>query len=247
MKIKTLLASVALLTSTAAYAQDIAKPKVQTSAKPGQTTVFEGKGGSKTQQPKGDAAPKTQSPQPKDEASAGRKRQPARRAVQSAGGTYHALKTNVAYDAFALLNLAYEFQVHDRLSVEIPLAWSLWDLEQEHGIRAVLLQPEARWWMGSEVGSGHFVGLHAHLAWFNVKWNETRYQDTGRPLVGVGLSYGYKLVLGDCWGVEFGLGLGYANMKYDTFYNIDNGARLDTRIRNYWGITRLGIALVYRF
>ena len=36
-------------------------------------------------------------------------------------------------------------------------------------------------------------------------------------------------------------------MKYDTYYNIPNGARLDSRSRDYWGITRLGINLVYNF
>ena len=36
-------------------------------------------------------------------------------------------------------------------------------------------------------------------------------------------------------------------MKYDTYYNIDNGARIDTRTKNYWGITRVGISVVYRF
>lgn len=36
-------------------------------------------------------------------------------------------------------------------------------------------------------------------------------------------------------------------MKYNTYYNIENGAKLDTRKRNYWGITRAGASLVYRF
>ena len=42
-------------------------------------------------------------------------------------------------------------------------------------------------------------------------------------------------------------GAGYANMKYDTYYNIDNGALIETKSRNYWGITRLGISLSYHF
>ena len=48
-------------------------------------------------------------------------------------------------------------------------------------------------------------------------------------------------------GKEFTLGAGYANMKYDTYYNIDNGAQIETRSRNYWGITRLGLSLSYHF
>lgn len=162
-------------------------------------------------------------------------------------GRYRALKTNVAYDACALLNLGFEMQVHPHITVELPLTWSFWDYRQEHGIRTVALQPEARWWTGKETGSGHFVGVHAHVAWFNVKWDENRYQDCGRPLLGAGLSYGYRLPLSEQWGAEFSLGLGYANMKYDTYYNIDNGARIDTRIRHYWGVTRIAASLTYRF
>ena len=91
------------------------------------------------------------------------------------------------------------------------------------------------------------VGLHAHVGWFNVKWNRDRYQDADRPLLGAGVSYGYLLPLGGHWAGEFTLGAGYANMKYDTYYNIDNGARIDTRTKNYWGITRMGLSIVYRF
>ena len=80
-----------------------------------------------------------------------------------------------------------------------------------------------------------------------MKWDDRRYQDTGRPLVGAGLSYGYKLPLSEHWGAEFTVGFGYANMKYDTYYNIDNGAQIDTRIRHYWGPTKVGASLVYRF
>lgn len=162
-------------------------------------------------------------------------------------GRYIAIKNNLAYQAVAVSNLAVEVQCSQHISVEFPLIWSFWDMEREHGIRTFALQPEARLWTGNEVGRGHFFGLHAHIAWFNVKWNDNRYQSNDRPLLGAGVSYGYKLPLGAHWGAELSLGVGYANMKYDTYYNIENGAKIDTRIRNYWGVTRLGLSLVYRF
>ncbi|MBP8872460.1 MAG: DUF3575 domain-containing protein, partial [Bacteroides sp.] len=74
-----------------------------------------------------------------------------------------------------------------------------------------------------------------------------RYQSEQYPLLGAGISYGYKLPFSEHWGAEFTLGAGYANMKYNTYYNIENGAKLDTRKRNYWGITRVGASLIYRF
>ena len=36
-------------------------------------------------------------------------------------------------------------------------------------------------------------------------------------------------------------------MMYDTYYNIVNGARINTRTKYYWGITRMGLSIVYRF
>lgn len=159
---------------------------------------------------------------------------------------YIALKTNVPFLAVAVQNLALEVELHKRISLDLPVMWSIGDIEREHGLRTFALQPEGRWWLKS-VGTGHFFGLHAHVAWFNLKWEENRYQTGKRPLLGAGISYGYKLPLSAHWGAEFNIGAGYANMKYDTFYNIENGAQLDTRVRHYWGITRAGISLVYRF
>lgn len=160
---------------------------------------------------------------------------------------YIAVKTNLAYHAALVNNLAVEMQFSKHLSVELPLIWSSSEFNDKHALRAFAVQPEVRWWM-SEAGRGHFFGLHAHVAWFNVKWENNRYQDVDRPLLGGGLSYGYLLPLSAHWGAEFTLGAGYANTKYDTYYNIDNGALFSTDdTKHYWGITRVGLSLVYRF
>ena len=159
---------------------------------------------------------------------------------------YVSVKTNFAYWAGAVANLSADIQLHRKLSLELPFDWSLWDIEREHGVRLVLFQPEVRWWM-ENVGKGLFVGVHAHAGVFNVKWKDIRYQTAGRPLLGAGLTYGYSLPFSEHWGAEFLLGVGYANMKFDEFYNIDNGAKICTDELNYWGITKLGISLVYRF
>lgn len=162
------------------------------------------------------------------------------------GQRYMALKTNIAYDALALPNLAFEMQCSKHISVELPVICSFWDFNQKHALRTIAIQPEARWWL-REAGAGHFFGVHANIGWFNAKWKDDRYQSTDRPLLGAGISYGYLLPLSAHWGAEFTLGAGYANMKYNTYYNIDNGAQIGTESRNYWGITRVGLSLSYRF
>ena len=159
---------------------------------------------------------------------------------------YVALKSNIPFQALSMHSLAVEVQVHKQVTVDFPVMWSISDIEREHAVRGIAFQPEGRWWL-KKAGTGHFFGIHAHATWFNLKWEDNRYQTDKRPLLGAGISYGYKLPLSAHWGAEFNIGAGYANMKYDTFYNVENGAQLDTRIRNYWGITRVGISLVYRF
>lgn len=159
---------------------------------------------------------------------------------------YVAVKTNLAAWAGTIMNLAVDVQVSEHFSVELPVLWCPWYVSSEHAIKTFTVQPEARYWL-SKPGKGHFFGVHAHVGWFNVKWNRDRYQDTDRPLLGAGISYGYLLPFNAHWAGEFTLGAGYANMRYDTYYNMDNGARIDTRTKNYWGITRVGLSVVYRF
>lgn len=248
--------------ATQAVAQSVKRPRIQTSARPEQTAVLKNGGAGKAQEAKqtaaapaaksGEAASKKTAQskaQPKKEqkqAKAPKQSKPSKAEATEGASRYLALKNNVAYDAVGVLNLGFEFQIDRKLTIEIPVMWSLWDAQPDHALRTVALQPEVRWWAGSETSKGHYFGLHTHVAWYNMKWDDTRYQDTGRPLLGGGLSYGYKLPLGSHWGAEFSLGLGYANLKYNRYYNIDNGAKLDTRLRHYWGVTRLQASLVYR-
>lgn len=166
--------------------------------------------------------------------------------VPQTSSRYVAVKTNLAAWAGTIMNLAADVQVSEHFSVELPVLWCPWYVSDKHAVKTFILQPEGRYWL-ARPGEGHFFGVHAHIGWFNVKWNRDRYQDTSRPLLGAGISYGYLLPLGEHWAGEFTLGAGYANLKYNTYYNIGNGARIDTRTKNYWGITRVGISVVYRF
>lgn len=161
-------------------------------------------------------------------------------------GRYLGVKTNLAAWAGTIMNVAVDVEVGRHWSVELPVLWCPWYVSEKHAVKTFTIQPEARYWL-SKPGAGHFFGVHAHVGWFNVKWNRDRYQDTDRPLLGAGISYGYLLLFNEHWAGEFTLGAGYANMRYDTFYNMDNGARIDTRTKNYWGITRIGLSVVYRF
>ena len=164
----------------------------------------------------------------------------------SSSPRYLAVKTNLAAWAGTIMNVAADVQVGRHWSVELPILWCPWHISSKHAVKTFTIQPEARYWL-TRPGEGHFFGVHAHVGRYSVKWNRDRYQDTDRPLLGAGISYGYLLPFNAHWAGEFTLGAGYANMRYDTYYNMDNGARIDTRTKNYWGITRVGLSVVYRF
>lgn len=111
------------------------------------------------------------------------------------------------------------------------------------------MQPEIRWWP-EEALRGHFIGLHTHVAGFNIALDDyARYQDPNHALWGLGLSYGYALPLGRAqrWGLEFTLGAGFAKYRYDAYRNRENGQKFASGSDCYWGITRAGITLSYKW
>ena len=93
---------------------------------------------------------------------------------------------------------------------------------------------------------GHFLGVHVTGAAFNFATDKQfRYQDTDGAW-GAGIDYGYAVKFSRHWGMEFNIGVGYLWTKYETYYNIENGASCGTETLNYFGITRLGISLIYK-
>lgn len=160
-----------------------------------------------------------------------------------------AVKTNLAAYAAFVLNLGVEVKIGDKFSIDAPLYYSPYTLFDNYSFRILATQPEVRYWL-TEALDGHFFGAHVMGGWYNVAYNSTtRYQDTDgeSPFYGAGISYGYSLALNDNWAFEFTAGFGYLRLDYDMFYNIDNGAKYDTKVIDYWGPTKLGVNLVYKF
>lgn len=161
-----------------------------------------------------------------------------------------ALKTNLLFGAATIANLGFEMELGRRWSLDIPVYYSPYNLSSTRKIRLLATQPELRRWLGAKAGEGHFVGVHGHIAGFNIAINDHgRYQDPERPLWGFGLGYGFALNFGKQknWGMEFNIGAGFADYKYDAFYNRPNGQIFKSGHDTYWGITRAGITLTYKW
>ena len=160
------------------------------------------------------------------------------------------IKTNVLEDAMLIANIGFEFRITPRISFDVLGHYSPYDyFRDDRKIRIFAIQPEVRYWWGESLVKGHFVGLHVPVAGFNVQLNDGyRYQDPNHAIWGLGVSYGYAMPLGknNRWSVEFTIGVGYMDIKYDVYEGRHNGKYLRTEQRNYWGITRLGIDFSYR-
>lgn len=154
------------------------------------------------------------------------------------------LHTNFLPWFVAIPNLGAEYVFNHRWSGMLDVWFCPWKISDKFSVKTVAILPELRWWV-KQYGKGSFLNLHLDVAWFNVRANTRRYQDRGRPLLGAGVGYGYRIELDRRWGLEFEIGAGFANMKYDRYYNVDNGSLIDSRVTTYWGIDRASVALTY--
>lgn len=156
----------------------------------------------------------------------------------------YGIKSNVLPWIATIPNIGGEVRFKGHFSASLDLWFCPWKISDRYSLKTVAILPECRYWL-SRQWKGHHFDLHVTAAWFNLRYKNDRYQDTDRPLVGCGISYGYLFNIDDNWSFDLYVGAGFMSMKYDTFYNIPNGALIDTRRTNYFGIDRLGISFSY--
>ena len=160
-----------------------------------------------------------------------------------------AAKTNLLVGAATVANLGFEIELGKKWSLDVPVYYSPYNITPTRKCRILATQPEVRFWP-AKAGSGHFIGLHGTVGFFNIAINDHgRYQDPDSPAWGCGLGYGYALNFGanKNWGLEFNIGLGVVKYKYDVYYNRENGQKFDSGEGWWWGPTRAGITLTYKW
>lgn len=163
------------------------------------------------------------------------------------------LKTNILYDATATINLGGEFRTGRRTSLDVSVSWNPFQFKNNRKWKHILIQPEFRLWT-KETFSGHFFGVHAHYAYYNVgnlpNGIFSDYMAAHRFegwLAGVGVSYGYRWNFTRNWGLEATIGVGYAYLNYDKYRCETCGDKLGSETKNYFGPTKAGITLIYTF
>ena len=159
------------------------------------------------------------------------------------------IKSNLLYLAATSPNLAVEFSLAPKWTLDASLVFNPFQLEKGGVNRFWFAQPEFRYWFCQRFEK-HFIGLHGIYGQFNIgevsflsrTFEDHRYKGWG---AGAGISYGYHLPMGKRWGWEFTVGAGVVYYEYDRFrcYGCDDFEGRDTGI--YLGPTKAGISLIY--
>lgn len=159
------------------------------------------------------------------------------------------VKTNLLAYSTLIPNIGVEVRITPRLSFEVTSLYSPYNLfVRDRKTRLLAMKPEVRYWWGESLRKGHFVGLHMPLAGFNLQLNDDfRYQDPNHALWGLGINYGYAMLIGkrQNWSLDFTIGIGYMDVKYDIYEGVHNGKYVRTEEKHYFGPTRVGVNLAY--
>ena len=159
-----------------------------------------------------------------------------------------AIKTNVLHGGTTTPNLAIEFGMGPRTTLDIAGGYNPFVFDANKKLKHFLIQPEVRHWFCDRF-AGTFMGIHLHGGEFNVGGigplktiKNNRYEGY---LYGAGIGIGHQWILSNRWGLEIELGLGYARLEYD-MYGCDKCApKIESGHYNYFGPTRLALSLVY--
>lgn len=156
-----------------------------------------------------------------------------------------AVKTNVLeWAALGTINAGGEYAFTDHWSLEADVLWNPWTFSRQRSAECWGVQAEGHYWLCRKY-YGHYFGLHAQYGSYDCGMWKYRYDGW---LAGGGISYGYMLPIARKWRVDFNIGFGYNRMNYDKTareYSYGNVEMFGKEKRNYWGITRAGINLVF--
>ena len=170
-----------------------------------------------------------------------------------------AVKTNLLYDATATINAGVEVAIAPRWTLDISGNFNGWNQAHQRRWKHWLAQPEARYWF-CDPFAGHFIGMHLHGGQYNMGGLDNNISFLGTDFsglsdyryqgwfIGGGIGYGYSVILGRHWNMEFEIGIGYAYTRYDQFNCVGCGRKIkEDQDHHYFGPTKAAINLIYTF
>lgn len=158
-----------------------------------------------------------------------------------------ALKTNLIYDALLCPNLAFEWRINDRWSVqaEADVAW--WKKESRHRFYQIMyLGAEGRYWFRQRAPwHGFYAGLMAGGGKYDLSRGHNGYK--GEAGLG-GITCGFMFPVSRNLSFDAEIGLGYLYTKYEKYIPYDGHYIYQQTARsNYFGPVKAQFSLVWRF
>ena len=156
-------------------------------------------------------------------------------------GTF-SLRANLLRWATLTPDLGIEWRIDRNWSIQVNGTWTSWSRDNSNRRYALWeVSPEIRYHLG-KMKRG-YLGVMYHAGEFNYKTGGIGKQG---DLMGGGLTGGYLLKLNRALGLDFSLGIGCTHADYEKYTVID-GVRVKQgkADKNYWGVNRLGIGLVW--
>lgn len=151
------------------------------------------------------------------------------------------VKTNLLYWATLSPTIGVEAKLNNHSTVELTGAMNLFEFRENKKCNFLAIRPEYRYWLCQSF-SGHFIGAHLLYSNYNGGLEKHRYNGN---LYGAGINYGYQWFLSHRWNIEATAGLGYVYLDHDVYNRQRCGRYLGHETRNYLGLTRLGLSIIY--
>lgn len=171
------------------------------------------------------------------------------------------VKTNLLYDAALTPNVALEFDLGKRWSIQGQWEYAWWKSDKIHWYHRIYGGSlELRKWFGHYDGDamrGHHLGLYGLAntydfeagklgSWIGSDAFQKEEGNLSYLSYGAGVTYGYAFPIAKKWNLDLGVSFGYYGGEFLDYIPV-NGEYVwqKTVQRNYFGITGAQISLVY--
>lgn len=164
------------------------------------------------------------------------------------------ISNNVLFDIDGALSAGVEIPLSKMSSLEAYGSLRPWKRSSESVHKHWLVQAQYRLWP-CQVMNGFFYGPYVHAGEFNLGNRNVSqmFLDGLKPyryegwLAGVGIGVGYEYALARHWNIGAEAGLGYTYIDYKKFDCERCGPQRDDDVYHYFGLSRLGLSLIYVF
>lgn len=151
------------------------------------------------------------------------------------------LRTNLLYWIGGVPNIGMELMLSKSVGILVNGGVAPWSIENPKlNWEAWFVSPEVRFYMGQQ--KRWFAGAQFIMGDYDL---QVKSLGSNGSIIAGGVTGGYKLPLSECLDIDFSLGLGYGEFKYDNYRNNNKGVG-GFATKKWVMPTQAGISLVWK-